>query len=161
MNDVMKLMKPFVLATDIGFLSYWGVSLLILAGIAGERVFLRSAPASSVAFHQMVARAVEALAAERLGSKGVYPNVDFYSGIVYDKMGIDSDLFTPIFAIARTAGWLSHWLEQLQDNRIFRPSQVFVGDSIFGTEPGVRTTIAAAGGIPGNSLVGIDCIAYV
>jgi citrate synthase len=61
------------------------------------------------------------------GPKGVYPNVDFYSGIVYQALGIQTDLFTPIFAIARTAGWLAHWLEQLQNNRIFRPEQVYVG----------------------------------
>ena len=62
-----------------------------------------------------------------LGQKGVYPNVDFYSGIVYHALGIPTDLFTPIFAIARVAGWLSHWLEQLQHNRIYRPEQIYVG----------------------------------
>ncbi len=61
------------------------------------------------------------------GQKGVYPNVDFYSGIVYQELGVPRDLFTPVFAIARVAGWLSHWLEQLKNNRIFRPEQVFVG----------------------------------
>ncbi|MFO7155903.1 MAG: citrate synthase [Pseudomonadota bacterium] len=65
--------------------------------------------------------------ARRVGDKGVYPNVDFYSGLVYQKLGIPSDLFTPIFAIARVSGWLAHWLEQLENNRIFRPSQVYVG----------------------------------
>ena len=44
-------------------------------------------------------------------------------------MGIDRDLFTPIFALARVSGWLSQWLEQLSDNRIFRPSQIFTGAS--------------------------------
>ena len=62
-----------------------------------------------------------------LGQKGVYPNVDFYSGIVYQALGIPRDLFTPIFAIARVAGWLAHWLEQLKNNRIFRPEQIYVG----------------------------------
>ena len=61
------------------------------------------------------------------GPKGIYPNVDFYSGIVYQSLGIPRDLFTPIFAISRVAGWLSHWLEQLQNNRIYRPEQVYVG----------------------------------
>lgn len=59
--------------------------------------------------------------------KGVFPNVDFYSGIVYEALGISRDLFTPIFAISRVAGWLAHWLEQLKSNRIYRPEQVFVG----------------------------------
>ncbi len=62
-----------------------------------------------------------------LGPKGIYPNVDFYSGIIYDSLGIPRDLFTPIFAIARVAGWLAHWLEQLQNNRIYRPEQIYVG----------------------------------
>ncbi|MSU78285.1 MAG: citrate synthase [Gemmataceae bacterium] len=70
---------------------------------------------------------MEKVLAEKLGSKGICPNVDFYSGIVYKALGIPMDLFTPIFAIARVAGWLSHWLEQLQNNRIYRPEQVYVG----------------------------------
>jgi citrate synthase len=73
------------------------------------------------------ALAVERLAAPIFGAKGVYPNVDFFSGVVYQAMGIPSDLFTPIFAIARVAGWLAHWLEQLKNNRIYRPEQVYVG----------------------------------
>ncbi len=64
-----------------------------------------------------------------VGHKGIAPNVDFYSGIVYEKLGIPVDLFTPVFAIARVSGWLAHLLEQLQDNRIFRPSQIWVGEA--------------------------------
>jgi citrate synthase len=67
--------------------------------------------------------------AELVGAKGIYPNVDFYSGIVYQKLGIPTDLFTPIFAISRVAGWLAHLLEQLEGNRIFRPSQIWVGET--------------------------------
>jgi len=70
---------------------------------------------------------MEKVMAEKLGPKGIYPNVDFYSGIVYQSLGIPRDLFTPIFAIARVAGWLAHWLEQMQNNRIYRPEQVYVG----------------------------------
>ena len=70
---------------------------------------------------------MEAIMAEKLGPKGIYPNVDFYSGIVYQSLGIPRDLFTPIFAVARVAGWLAHWLEQLVNNRIFRPEQIYVG----------------------------------
>lgn len=73
------------------------------------------------------ARALEAAAEKRLAGKGVYPNVDFYSGVLYDEMGISTDLFTPIFAMARSAGWLAHWHEQLANNRIFRPTQVYTG----------------------------------
>ena len=74
-----------------------------------------------------VAEAVEREAQSRLGSKGIYPNVDFYSGLVYKKLGIPRDLFTPVFAISRVAGWLAHWREQLGANRIFRPSQIYTG----------------------------------
>jgi citrate synthase len=70
---------------------------------------------------------LERIAAGIYGPKGIYPNVDFYSGIVYKALGIPRDLFTPIFAISRVAGWLSHWLEQLKNNRIFRPEQIYVG----------------------------------
>jgi len=76
-----------------------------------------------------LARRLEQAAATRLGPKGIYPNVDFYSGLVYRKLGIPEDLFTPIFAIARTAGWLAHWKEQLGANRIYRPSQIYTGAS--------------------------------
>jgi citrate synthase len=76
-----------------------------------------------------LATKMEAIMAERLGPKGIYPNVDFYSGIVYQGLGIPRDLFTPIFAVARVAGWLAHWLEQLVNNRIFRPEQIYVGKS--------------------------------
>ena len=76
-----------------------------------------------------LARKLEEVAAERLGPKGIYPNVDFYSGLVYRKLGIPEDLFTPIFAIARVAGWLAHWKEQIGANRIYRPSQIYTGSS--------------------------------
>jgi citrate synthase len=74
-----------------------------------------------------IAVELEEVVTERLGEKKIYPNVDFYSGLVYRKMGIPSDLFTPIFAIARVAGWLAHWKEQLVENRIFRPTQIYTG----------------------------------
>jgi citrate synthase len=74
-----------------------------------------------------IAVEVERVATGILGPKGIYPNVDFYSGIVYQSLGIPKDLFTPIFAISRVAGWLAHWFEQLKNNRIYRPEQVYVG----------------------------------
>ncbi len=74
-----------------------------------------------------IALELEHVVEEKLGHKGVYPNVDFYSGLVYRKLGIPTDLFTPIFAIARVAGWLAHWKEQIGKNRIFRPTQIYEG----------------------------------
>ncbi len=74
-----------------------------------------------------VAKKLEEEAIPLLGAKGIFPNVDYYSGLVYRKLGIPRDLFTPIFAISRVAGWLAHWREQLGANRIFRPSQIYTG----------------------------------
>ncbi|WP_295618650.1 citrate synthase [Chamaesiphon sp. GL140_3_metabinner_50] len=74
-----------------------------------------------------IALELERVLEEYLGTRGIYPNVDYYSGLVYRKMGIPADLFTPVFAIARVAGWLAHWNEQLQENRIFRPTQIYTG----------------------------------
>ncbi|MEL6385601.1 MAG: citrate synthase [Cyanobacteria bacterium J06626_18] len=74
-----------------------------------------------------IALELEQVVTERLGHKGVYPNVDFYSGLVYRRLGIPTDLFTPVFAIARVAGWLAHWKEQIGENRIFRPTQIYTG----------------------------------
>jgi len=62
-----------------------------------------------------------------LKEKGLHANVDFYSATVYYSLGIPIDLFTPIFAISRTAGWTAHVLEQLSDNRLIRPQSEYVG----------------------------------
>jgi citrate synthase len=59
--------------------------------------------------------------------KGLNANVDFYSATVYYSLGIPTDLFTPIFAIARTSGWTAHILEQLADNRLIRPMSEYTG----------------------------------
>ena len=74
-----------------------------------------------------IAVELEQVVEEKLGHKGIYANVDFYSGVVYRKMGIPIDLFTPVFAIARVAGWLAHWKEQLEANRIYRPTRIYTG----------------------------------
>ncbi|WJP97166.1 citrate synthase [Macrococcus bovicus] len=60
--------------------------------------------------------------------KGLLPNVDFYSATVYHSMGIEHDLFTPIFAVSRVSGWLAHILEQYENNRIIRPRAEYVGE---------------------------------
>ncbi len=62
--------------------------------------------------------------------KKLYPNVDFYSGVIYKALNIPEDMFTVMFAIARTAGWVSHWLEMMSEptHRIGRPRQLYTGD---------------------------------
>jgi citrate synthase len=72
----------------------------------------------------------ERIAALMKEKKGLYANVDFYSATVYYSLGIPTDLFTPIFAISRTAGWTAHILEQLSDNRLYRPLSAYVGEPV-------------------------------
>jgi 2-methylcitrate synthase len=62
--------------------------------------------------------------------KSLNANVDFYSATVYYSLGIPTDMFTPIFAIARTSGWTAHVLEQLADNRLYRPLSAYVGPPV-------------------------------
>lgn len=95
----------------------------ILQGLC-ERLFKECGPSPLYA----VALEVERTAGDVLQGKGIYPNVDFYSGIIYDQMSIDTDLFTPLFAMARVSGWLAHWLEQLRENKLFRPDQIYSGE---------------------------------
>ena len=70
-----------------------------------------------------------ALEDEYFVSKKLYPNVDFYSGIILSAMGFPTSMFTPIFALSRTVGWISQWKEMLgdPDNKIGRPRQLYVG----------------------------------
>lgn len=80
-----------------------------------------------------IARKLEKRVIERLGEeKGIFPNVDFYSGIVYKSMGIHRNMFTPVFAVSRVAGWTARVYEYLKKNRIFRPRALYTGD--FGRE---------------------------
>jgi len=62
-------------------------------------------------------------------SRNLYPNVDFFSGLIYRSMGFPTDMFPVLFAIPRTVGWLAHWMEQLSDKdaKIARPKQVYIG----------------------------------
>jgi citrate synthase len=98
------------------------VRAVILQRIAGE-LFERYGKST----YYDIALEAEKVGTSLLSEKRVYPNVDFYSGIVYEKLGIDTDLFTPVFAMARVAGWLSHWIEQLKDNHVFRPTEIYEG----------------------------------
>ena len=70
-----------------------------------------------------------ALEDEYFREKKLYPNVDFYSGIILDAMGFPTSMFTPIFALARTVGWISQWQEMIShpDNKIGRPRQLYLG----------------------------------
>jgi len=75
------------------------------------------------------ATAIEEYLTEEIGlpEKDIAPNVDFYSGSVYDQLGIPMDLYTPIFAVSRAGGWVAHVLEYQSDNRLIRPRGRYVG----------------------------------
>jgi citrate synthase len=79
--------------------------------------------------HLDMLKRIEQLATPRFESKDkkIYPNVDYYSGSVYYLLGIPKHLYSPIFAVARIAGWLAHILEQREGNRIFRPDSIYTG----------------------------------
>lgn len=71
---------------------------------------------------------LEAVAYEKMGKqKMIFPNVDFYSGLVYRAMGIETPMFTPLFAVSRVSGWAARCLEYRKNNRIFRPRGIYTG----------------------------------
>ncbi len=77
--------------------------------------------------YQTAANLEEVVCRELGASKKIFPNVDFYSGIIYKAMGIEPAMFTPIFAVSRVSGWTSRALEYLAENRIFRPRAIYTG----------------------------------
>jgi citrate synthase len=74
-----------------------------------------------------IAQVIEKRVTEAYASKGILPNVDYYSGLIYYSLGIHPSLFTPIFAVSRIAGWVARIIEYVEDNRLFRPKAVYEG----------------------------------
>ncbi|HLH85804.1 MAG TPA: citrate/2-methylcitrate synthase [Thermoplasmataceae archaeon] len=74
------------------------------------------------------ANRIEEVMISKLGTKGIFPNVDFYSGMLYYSIGFKPDMFTPIFAVGRITGWVARALEYVRDNRLFRPKAQYIGD---------------------------------
>jgi 2-methylcitrate synthase len=86
---------------------------------------------SRVADLYQIALIVEDVATARLGDRGLFPNVDLFSGCVFAAIGIPTDFFTPIFAASRTLGWMANMREQWESgNRIFRPTQIYTGHGL-------------------------------
>lgn len=77
--------------------------------------------------YYQILEVIEATVIERLAGRGIYPNVDFYSGTVYSDLGIAKEYFTPIFALARISGWCASVNEYERDNRLLRPDAVYSG----------------------------------
>ncbi len=74
-----------------------------------------------------IAATIEETVVRELASKRVFPNVDFYSGLVFHGLAVPTDLFTPMFALSRISGWTAHVLEYWEDNRLLRPLDWYVG----------------------------------
>ncbi|MCH8261098.1 MAG: citrate synthase [Planctomycetes bacterium] len=74
-----------------------------------------------------MSRRIEEIMAEAVAAKGIHPNVDFYSATTYYSIGLDIDLFTPMFVMSRIAGWVGHCIEYLQDNKLIRPRCEYTG----------------------------------
>lgn len=96
---------------------------LILKGIGGKLAAMKG---QSKLFE--TAEAIEGAAMSKLAHRHVFPNVDFYSGIVLHLLGIPTDLFTSVFCMSRIAGWSAHVLEYLESNRLIRPRAYYVGE---------------------------------
>ena len=84
----------------------------------------------STAYHLAMELERIALEDEYFVEKKLYPNVDFYSGIIYRAMGIPTSMFTVLFAVARTVGWVAQWNEMIEDptQKIGRPRQLYTGE---------------------------------
>jgi citrate synthase len=100
----------------------WDPRYLILKKFAGELAVRKG---QTELFDTAVA--IETSARKHLEGTPIFPNVDSYSGIVFHMLGIPTDLFTPIFAMSRIAGWTAHAIEYLQANRLIRPKALYVG----------------------------------
>jgi citrate synthase len=108
----------------------WDPRYVILKKLGGE---LAAKKRQSNLFETAVA--IEMSARKHLVGLPIFPNVDSYSGIVFHVLGIPTDLFTPIFAMSRIAGWTAHAIEYLQSNRLIRPKALYIGKTGIPYEP--------------------------
>jgi citrate synthase len=73
------------------------------------------------------AEKIEELMINKFGERGIFPNVDFYSGMIYNSLGFKTEIFTPIFATGRISGWVARVLEYMENNKLFRPKAKYTG----------------------------------
>ena len=98
-----------------------------LLSSAAEKMVALKGDSSLFDLTRAVEQTTVRVLAEVKPGRDLYANVELYAALILHEVGIDSELFTPCFAIGRTAGWTAHMVEQLQDNRLIRPSAVYVG----------------------------------
>jgi citrate synthase len=97
----------------------------VLAPLAG---MMAGSNPDGARMYSTAKRLEEAVVSDLGAEKRIFPNVDFYSGIVYNAMGVPEDLYTVLFAVSRVAGWTARVMEYLENNRIFRPRSLYIGD---------------------------------
>jgi citrate synthase len=140
-EEVMRMLQAIGSLDNVeGFLEDAMSQKLRIHGF-GHRVYKIMDPRASILRHHArevtrragtehwleTAERIEKVMAEKYGQRGIWPNVDFFSGVVMASMGIETAMFTPIFAVGRSIGWTAHALEQWADNRIFRPRFIYIG----------------------------------
>lgn len=131
-KDAMEVIEPYIMDRLKRKERIMGFGHRVYKTIDPRATFLKTfskqiaADTGNLKLYEMSSK-IEQIMAREVGSKGIYPNVDFYSATTYHSIGLKLDLFTPMFAMSRVSGWAAHCLEQLADNRLFRPAAAYVG----------------------------------
>lgn len=131
-KDAMSVVEPYVMGRLSRKERIMGFGHRVYKTIDPRATFLKTfskqiaADTGNLRLYELSAK-IEQIMAREVGAKGIYPNVDFYSATTYHSIGLKLDLFTPMFAMSRVSGWAGHCLEQLADNRLFRPAARYVG----------------------------------
>lgn len=134
-KDVMLIIEPFImdkLARRHEGARIMGFGHRVYKTIDPRATFLKTfakqiaTDTGNLELYEISSR-IEQIMAREVGAKGIYPNVDFYSATTYHSIGLKLDLFTPMFAMSRVSGWSGHVIEQLSDNRLYRPKAEYVG----------------------------------
>jgi citrate synthase len=130
--DVMEVVEPFIMDRLARKDRIMGFGHRVYKTIDPRATFLKTfsrqiaTDTGNLKLYEMSSK-IEQIMAREVGAKGIYPNVDFYSATTYHSIGLKLDLFTPMFAMSRIAGWSGHVLEQLDGNRLYRPAAKYVG----------------------------------
>ncbi|MBL0869404.1 MAG: citrate synthase [Phycisphaerales bacterium] len=131
-KDAMEVIEPYIMDRLKRKERIMGFGHRVYKTIDPRATFLKTfskqiaADTGNLKLYEMSSK-IEQIMAREVGSKGIYPNVDFYSATTYHSIGLKLDLFTPMFAMSRVSGWAAHCLEQLADNRLFRPAAAYIG----------------------------------